>query len=110
MASILATLATLMDNVTKTYALWVKVIQGSKLSQKKNLSPWIGILGGNTKPVGASNRNDHQQHQVAGILLNAMDMSGMSRRRLYPYQVRTNMDRADCHKLYLTRYNARRLG
>lgn len=36
----------------------------SKLSQKKNFSPWIGILGGNTKPVGASNRNDHQQHQV----------------------------------------------
>lgn len=31
MASNLATLATLMDNVTKTYALWVKVIQGTAI-------------------------------------------------------------------------------
>ncbi|KAL1403420.1 hypothetical protein pipiens_019369 [Culex pipiens pipiens] len=49
--------------------------------------------------------------QVSGMLPNeTIMMSGLSRRRMYPQQVRTNLDRADCHKLYLKRYNARRLG
>ncbi|XP_052562512.1 uncharacterized protein LOC120423332 [Culex pipiens pallens] len=49
--------------------------------------------------------------QVTGMLPNeTIMMSGLSRRRVYPQQVRTNLDRADCHKLYLKRYNERRFG
>ncbi|KAL1403421.1 hypothetical protein pipiens_019370 [Culex pipiens pipiens] len=48
--------------------------------------------------------------QVTGNLLNGMGAPQWTHRRLYPEPIRSNLGKADCHLLYLKRYNAQRLG